>query len=123
MPFSLPPQRSSFHENLSQVNGRIHHSFTSPQTVVGFFLSKTHVFIRIILYEKTFFTFFCSILKVTDGLRTHNQWNHNPLLCQLSYGHNGNNGIEPSSFACLQTRTSSVGLRHQCGILLFTPSF
>src|SRR5437660_1689834 len=24
---------------------------------------------------------------VTDGTRTHNHWNHNPELCQLSYGH------------------------------------
>ena len=24
---------------------------------------------------------------VTDGARTHDIWNHNPTLCQLSYSH------------------------------------
>jgi hypothetical protein len=25
--------------------------------------------------------------RVADGVRTHNHWSHNPVLCQLSYGH------------------------------------
>jgi hypothetical protein len=28
-----------------------------------------------------------AIFGVTDGARTHNRWNHNPELYQLSYGH------------------------------------
>ena len=30
-----------------------------------------------------FFSFFCA--KAGDGIWTHNTWNGNPVLCQLSY--------------------------------------
>ena len=44
---------------------------------------------------------------VGDGTRTHNAWNHNPVLCQLNYTHHIYDGTPGG------TRTPDLLLRRQ----------